>query len=351
MNTLVLGTGLLAVALAAPAAQAAEFTVQALVPPGFILSCRAYALASDESTSAAGGCSKNRVPVRPYRFSQGAVEDLSVGSGLADPVGVAHVISPDGTRTAGWMSERYESVRRLFVRDAAGVHLYDVPGGTNDWGVKGINDRGQVVGYVLEPHSTGFVMENGVFTIVQESNSLLGINNQGLAVGYGYSPVNRRSGGLFWHNGASQLVKGGKGMWFSAVDSHGAATGTYFPGRKQMPTRHGARAVVYRNGQLIDLDPSSTTRCSVGMSIGGAGQVVGRMHTCGHGKTDRPFFHDGVDMLALDSLVTASDHAMWTVTQALAINESGVILATATRDEGGRHPKEHPVLLRPVTTR
>lgn len=40
-------------------------------------------------------------------------------------------------------------------------------------------------------------------------------------------------------------------------------------------------------------------------------------------------------MLALVSLVSANDHAVWTVTQALAINESGVILAAATRDEGG----------------
>jgi len=349
MSTHALSTGLLTftLALTAPAVQAAEFTVQDLMPPGSTLKCFVEALSSDAVSSAAGSCFNHHMTVRPFRFSQGALEDLTVGSGLADPAGNADAISPDGTRTAGWMSERNASVKRLFVRDAEGVHLYDMPGGATIWSVHGINDLGQVVGYVGAPYWNGFVLDQGVFTMVQDSDHLSAINNQGLAVGASQGVKTR---GLLWRDGTSRLKKSGKTLWFNAVNSQGSVTGAYHPGRKQMPPKHGTRAIVFHHGQMIDLDPTSTTRCSAGRGISGTGQVVGVMETCNVRSTAQPFFHDGTEMLALDGLVTASDHTMWTVTQALAINESGVILATATRDEGGRHPKEHPVLLRPVPT-
>ncbi len=173
------------------------------------------------------------------------------------------------------------------------IDLGDLPGGSDGSFAQGINNSGQVVGYSTATTGTrAFLYSNGVMTNLgdlpggSDLSVAQGINNAGQVVGYSYATT-------------------------------------------------GARAFLYSNGTMTNLgDLPGGSDVSLAYGINNSGQVVGYS---GATTGTRAFLYGNGVMTDINSLIDpTSPLALYvTLTEALAINDSGWIAANGTDSRTG----------------
>ena len=200
----------------------------------------------------------------------------------------------------------------------------------------GINGGGQIVGYASiysSVHSFlyqgGSTTDLGTFGAV--TSQTLGINDLGQVIGYITTTVNHAfmsSGGLTLDLG----TLGGPNSYAKAININGQVVGN-----ADVDTQH-QHAFSYLNGSLSDLGTLGGFN-SKALGINAHGQIVGGSSIV-DGK-EHAFLYSNGQMLDLNNLVKAN--VGWTLEDAYAINASGQIVG----DEINQSGQQHAFLLNP----
>jgi probable HAF family extracellular repeat protein len=130
---------------------------------------------------------------------------------------------------------------------------------------------------------------------------------------------------------------GGQGAVANAINELGQIVGN-------SPTGTGrGGAFLFSKGKMIDLGTTSDALpLSIAFGINNNGSVVGEVYSAGQAGIYHAFlYHDG-DMIDLNTLI--SDGPGLTLETALAINDSGEIIANGNYGDG----RNHAFLLKPI---
>jgi probable HAF family extracellular repeat protein len=252
--------------------------------------------ASGQVAGAAGG--------RAFLYSDGVMHDLGVlggYSGFYSPTSSGAAIN-DAGEVVGY-SQTDSGVIHAFLYSGGVMHDLGSPGGLESYAL-GVNNAGQVVGYVVSEGSvttgmvyTGFVYSNGVMSYL---DSLGGYSTTAFAI-----------------NDAGQVV----GWSSTSSDKY--------------------HAFLYSDGVMHDLGTLGGLESSA-RGINAAGQVVGVSETAS--GDDHGFLYANGQMTDLNDLLEPGSG--WTITGATAIGPDGSIVALGRKGDSG----EQTVILSSATT-
>jgi probable HAF family extracellular repeat protein len=334
--------------LCASAAQSAAQTYTVIdlgTLPGNSVS-KGYAL---NDAGEAAGVSETPTAAIATMFSGGKATSIST---LGSSVSVANAINGSG-EIAGWNSYDsnanfdpqaflYSNGKMLNINSPS---LF--PSGTEAYG---INNSGEVVGtgYLSSSNFHAFLYTGGKMIDIGPPGSLqasaVAINNAGQIVG-NYYLTSGGGGEFLYSNGKMTTLPvptGSSAVGAFAINDAGEIAGAIYP--SSGTAAHAAR---YVNGGWTDLGTIAGAASNVGLGINLSGQVVGtavfrqtQYHPPKPGK-HVPFVSTSSGLVNLNTLIPAGTG--FTLTDALAINDSGQILCDATNAGG----KEHAVLLSP----
>jgi probable HAF family extracellular repeat protein len=218
----------------------------------------------------------------------------------------------------------------------SGGHVTDVPpfaGGGSSTTAIGINNAGQVIG------TSGSDSYNGGMAL-GSSASVGYIYQNGQMTNLGaYIPTAIGDSGLVSTWG-SDLYQGGQmttqlpvATVGYAINASGQVVGSFVP---SPPAGQAAQpmAFLYQNGHLVDLGTPLGGSFSLAQGINSLGEVVGDYGPVRgpYGQMNSAFLYQNGRMLDLNSLISASSG--WYLTNALAINGAGQILASAIGPNG-----------------
>ncbi len=267
---------------------------------------------------------------------------------------------------------------------SAGSHAFLYSGGVmSDIGggnsvANGINDSGQVVGYItgIDGFHHAFLYSAGNLTDLSPQVGVdtiaYAINNSGQVVGKGPTFSNSffYSGGvgtLFNTLGAARALNdsgnfAGGGANFAYVVNSGIMTnfGTLAGGGPahgygmnnqgdvvgaadfSFPSAYDL--IVYHNGTLLDLGRAAPTADTYGYDINATGQIVGEYrYTSMSGLVDQGFLYENGSFTDMDSLPIIN-LGTWHDIFATAINDNGQIAGWGTDGTG----RTHALLISPV---
>ena len=135
---------------------------------------------------------------------------------------------------------------------------------------RSINDKSQVVGYLIQDHHYGFLWEDGVTTRIDGLWKAYDINNNGTIVGqYEYHPPQLYPG--LWKEGVAIQLPGGPGSAIAINDLEQVVGNRSSTGRP----------FIYENGETTYLDilipeDSGWTRLYMASDINIKGQIIGQ---------------------------------------------------------------------------
>jgi probable HAF family extracellular repeat protein len=277
-------------------------------------------------------------------FSAGKATSIST---LGGSVSVANAINGSG-EIVGWNSFAsnpnfdpqaflYSNGNMLNINSAS---LF--PSGTEAYG---INNAGEVVGtgYLSPSNFHAFLYTGGKMTDIGPPGSLqasaVSINNSGQIVG-SYYLTSGGAGEFLYSNGKVTTLPvpvGATSVNALAINDNGEIVGEI------IPSGHAAR---YANGAWTDLGAITGALSNVGLGINLSGQVVGTAVFPSTGSYRHPipgkhvpFISTASGLVNLNTLIPAGTG--FTLTDAVAINDSGQILCDAT----GAGGVEYAVLL------
>jgi probable HAF family extracellular repeat protein len=205
----------------------------------------------------------------------------------------------------------------------------------------GINAGGQVAGWSTDSHGafSGFVYSNGTMTKLGSlggavSSNAYGINNNGQVVGDAY-PGNYEHAALFSNGTISDLgtLPGGTYSMAMAINAGGQIVGDSTNGSYW-------HAFLYSGGKMTDLGTFPGGVYSHGYGINDAGQVVGQSRLEDTGDW-HAFLYSGGVMTDLNQLTAGSG---WDLQSAMAMNNVGQIAGSGLNPAG----QPHAFLLTPV---
>jgi probable HAF family extracellular repeat protein len=221
------------------------------------------------------------------------------------------------------------------------------PAGTAAWG---INNSGQVVGtgYLSSSNFHAFLYSGGKMVDLGPRGayqaSAVAINNSGQIVGSFYF-TSGKTGQFLYSKGKMKTLPvpaGSSGVSAFAINDNGEIAGAIYPSSGD-PTH----AASLNNGVWTDLGVISGALASTAKAVNISGQVVGtavfrqtQYHPPKPGK-HVPFLSTTKGLVDLNTLIPAGTG--FTLTDAVAINDSGQILCDANNAGGS----EHAVLLSP----
>jgi len=305
----------------------------------------------------------------------------------------ASAISSNGNYVSG-NSLNASSTSHAFSYSVSGAAMLDLGAlgsAANSSQGYGINNSGQVAGYSANPSDLAFLYSGGTMTSLGTVGSGAtsfgyGINNSGQVVGYtNTSSANSHQFDAFLYSGGTMhdlgLPAGGTSSYASAINDSGEIVGYYTPdsatthaftliggvytdlgtlnGTASGTTSSAAgvssnglvsgssvrsdgttHAFLYTGGKMVDLGSlGGTSRAS---SVNASGDVVGEYLLTGTGF--RAFLYSGGAMADLNGMLDSAS-AGYTISDAVGISDSGVIVATGTVPGG----QTHALLLSPVT--
>lgn len=214
----------------------------------------------------------------------------------------------------------------------------------------GINNSGQVVGtgYFSSSRFHAFLYSGGKMTDLGPHGSYqasaAAINNSGQIVG-SYYFTSGAAGTFIYSNGKMTKLPvpgGSSAVSAFAINDNGQIAGALYFSSGAPP-----HAASYSNGVWTDLGAIAGAVSSLAKGINIAGQVVGtalfsptQYEPPKPGK-HVPFIHSGGGLVDLNTLIPSG--GVFTLTDAVGINDSGHILCNATNASGN----EHAVLLTP----
>lgn len=221
------------------------------------------------------------------------------------------------------------------------------PAGTAAWGV---NNSGQVVGtgYLSGSNFHAFLYSGGKMVDLGPKGSYqasaVAINNAGQIVGSYYFTSGKT--GQFLYSGGKittlPIPSGSSAVSAFAINDTGEIAGAIYPS-----SGAPARAASLNNGVWSDLGIISGALASTAKAINISGEIVGtavfrqtQYHPPKPGK-HVPFISTAKGLVDLNTLI--SPGSGFTLTDAVAINDSGQILCDANNAGGS----EHAVLLSP----
>ncbi len=297
----------------------------------------------------AAGVSETPTAAIATMFSGGKATSIST---LGSSVSLANAINLSG-EIAGWnsynSSASFDPQAFLYsngsMKNINSPSLF--PSGTEAYG---INNSGEVVGtgYLSASSFHAFLYTAGKMTDIGPAGSLQAsadaINNSGQIVGSYY--LTSGSGGAFLYSNGKMtklpVAADASSVSALAINDNGEIAGALYPS-----AGGAAHAARYANGVWTDLGTISGAASNVGMGINLSGQVVGTSifpqtsyHPPRPGK-HVPFVSTAAGLVNLNTLLPAGTG--FTLTDAVAINDSGQILCDATNASGS----EHAVLLSP----
>ncbi len=312
--------------------------------PGNTVS-KGYAL---NDAGEAAGVSETPTAAIAAMFSGGKATSIST---LGSSVSVANAINGSG-QIAGWNSYNsdpnfdpqaflYSNGSMLNINSAT---LF--PSGTEAYG---INNSGEVVGtgYISASNFHAFLYSGGKMKDLGPSGafqaSAYAINTSGQIVGT-YSLNSGASGTFLYTNGKMTMLPnpaGSGGGFGVAINDNGEIVGELFTA-----TAVGSHAAKFSNGAWTDLGNLAGAQGSEATAINTAAQIVGTAIFPPIYKPFRtgkhvPFISTTGGLVNLNTLIPAGTG--FTLTDALAINDSGQILCDATNVSGN----EHAVVLSP----
>jgi probable HAF family extracellular repeat protein len=282
-------------------------------------------------------------------FSGGKATSIST---LGSSVSLANAINISG-EIAGWNS--YDSNANFdpqaFLYSNGSMKNINSPSlfplGTEAYG---INNSGQVVGtgYLGTSNFHAFLYTSGKMTDIGPPGSLQAsadaINNSGQIVG-SYYLTSGGGGAFLYSNGKMTTLPvpaDSSRVSSLAINDNGEIAGALYPS-----SGGAAHAARYVNGVWTDLGTIAGAASNVGMGINLSGQVVGtaifpqtQYHPPKPGR-HVPFISTTTGLVNLNTLISTGTG--FTLTDAIAINDSGQILCDATNAIG----HEHAVLLSP----
>ena len=305
---------------------------------------KAYAL---NDAAEAAGVSETPTAAIATIFSGGKATSIST---LGGSVSLANAINSSG-EIAGWnsynSSASFDPQAFLYsngsMKNINSASLF--PSGTEAYG---INSSGEVVGtgYLSPSNFHAFLYANGKMTDIGPPGSLqasaAAINTSGQIVGNYY--LTSGSGGEFLYSNGKittlPVPAGSSSVSAFAINDNGEIAGAIYPS-SGIPS-HAAR---YFNGVWTDLGTITGAASNAGLGINLSGQVVGtaifrqtQYHPPKPGK-HIPFLSTPTGLVDLNTLIPAGTG--FTLTDAVAINDSGQILCDATNASGN----ERAVLL------
>ena len=220
------------------------------------------------------------------------------------------------------------------------------PSGTE---ASAINNSGQVVGtgYLSSSEFHAFLYTGGKMTDLGPAGSYqasaAAINNSGQIVG-SYYFTSGAAGAFLYSNGKMTKLPvpaGSSAVSAFAINDNGEIAGALY-----FSSGAPAHAARYSNGVWTDLGAIAGAASSLAKGVNLAGQVVGiayfaptQYHPPKPGK-HVPFIYSNGGVVDLNTMIAPGP---FTLTDAVAINDSGQILCDATNSSGN----EHAVLLTP----
>lgn len=297
----------------------------------------------------AAGVSETPTAAIATMFSGGKATSIST---LGSSVSLANAINLSG-EIAGWNSfdsnANFDPQAFLYsngsMRNVNSPSLF--PSGTEAYG---INNSGEVVGtgYLSASNFHAFLYTGGKMIDIGPPGSLQAsanaINNSGQIVGSFY--LTSGGGGAFLYSNGKMTTlpvpTNSSSVSAIAINDNGEIAGALYPS-----SGGAAHAARYVNGVWTDLGTIAGAASNVGLGINLSGQVVGtaifpqtQYHPPKPGK-HVPFISTTSGLVNLNALIPSG--AGFTLTDAVAINDSGQILCDATNATGS----EHAVLLSP----
>jgi len=267
-------------------------------------------------------------PFQPFKFSDGVMESLPVSEGLAldindrgDIIVQFYLAGSD----SGYLLRGSVPIR---LQTESGQPFY----------VSGLNNRGVVVGSVIQNFSLGSYAaswSNGVVRALSPIShdggySASDINDSGVAVGtMSKTPFSLVMAAMFREGQTIPLgtLTGSAGSLAKAINSHGDVLCiAYSPGLQ------GAKTFLVRaGGGILDIGglPGATTVYGQGMN--NLGQIVGYVEDAG--GRQRAFLY--MDDVMYDLTEFIKPTSGWTFLTANAINDKGQIAGIGQENGGG----------------
>jgi probable HAF family extracellular repeat protein len=295
------------------------------------------------ASGVAAGVSSTPTAAIATMFSGGKATSIST---LGSSVSVANAINLSG-EIAGWnsfdSSANFDPQAFLYsngsMKNINSPSLF--PSGTEAYG---INSSGEVVGtgYLSGSNFHAFLYTGGKMTDIGPPGSLQAsadaINNSSQIVGSYY--LTSGGGGAFLYTSGKMTTlpvpAGASSVSALAINDNGEIAGALYP--SSGGASHAAR---YVNGVWSDLGTIAGAASNVGMGINLSGQVVGtaifpqtQYHPPKPGR-HVPFISTTGGLVNLNTLIPAG--AGFTLTDAVAINDSGQILCDAINAAGNGH--------------
>jgi probable HAF family extracellular repeat protein len=280
--------------------------------------------------------------VQAYRSEHGSLHDLGT---LGGSTSHAYAINSSGQVVGVSEPEKGRSIEHAFLYDNTGMHDLGTLGGSDSeaWA---INDKGQIIGISVtdndETHA--FLYDNTAMhdlgTLGGHKSKAYSINSSGQVVGVSETEETRYSehavlehAFLYDNTGMHDLgTLGGDYSEAWAINDNGQIVG-------QSHTVHNENhAFLYDNTGMHDLGPLNGSAYRINSS----GQAVGSNKATPTHK-EHAFLFDLSGQHDLNCLLV-EDPKGWTLTDAVAINDMGWIVAMAEKPKSPRHT----FLLKPV---
>lgn len=251
--------------------------------------------------------------------------------------------TPDGAPATDLDGNPRPNPPSMRAYDAPGTPLYILTdlgllGGAASYGL-GINNSGQVVGYISHPGNDFFFSQemaykwiNGQVTYLNPlpngiGSEAIAISNSGAVaglsnVGAGQAPYDA----VIWNPGAPPIdlkTLSGSYSYPSSINDKGQVAGASGFSNYSAETH----AFVYMNGVLTDIDSLNNSQYSLAKGINNTGQAVGLYNQYGSGEY--AFYYDGLASKDLNDPTVTSDNAGLTyLYTADGINDIGQICGT-----------------------
>lgn len=306
---------------------------------------RSAALAVDAVGSVVGWSTTVSGERRAFLAREGtALVDLGTLPNGSYSLGTA--ISDDGTWVAGSSAirplvdpQQFPDIEQGFVWNDGALQsvgaLYNPATFNRRFGTSAahaVNDAGQVVGFSIVQRQnlqSAFLWQDGVMTDLGRANDTAAnsrafdINDAGLVVGDIRVAGTTEAQACAWREGVLELLPHADGYAQSsalAVNAAGQVAGWSGNGAQTV-------AVLWSGASAQALGVLSGDESSQALAVDELGQVVG---WSGNAEQRRAFLWQGGVMIDLNTLLPAGSG--WTLTEAAALNEQGVIVGSGVKD-------------------